>query len=167
MLYFAYGSNMSLQRLRQRVPSARKVAVATLGLHELKFHKKGSRDGSGKCDIALTGLPTDQVFGVVYEMDGGEKSALDAAEGLHRGYETKEVDLLTLDGRMLQAFTYYGTDLDDSLRPFQWYKAHVLQGALENGLPESYTAKIRAVETIDDPDHQRHLAEMSIHGSVE
>lgn len=163
MLYFAYGSNMSLRRIRQRVPSARKVAVAVLGRYTLKFHKKGSRDGSAKCDIVLTGQPADQVYGVVFEIDDSDKPALDAAEGLHHGYEIKDVELSTLDGRTIQAFAYYGTDLDASLRPFHWYKQHVLQGALENGLPESYTAEIRKVASVDDPDRQRHLAEISLY----
>jgi len=154
---------MSVRRIRQRVPSARKVAVAVLGQHKLKFHKRGSRDGSAKCDIAMTGQTDDEVFGVVFEIEGREKPALDAVEGLHNGYEIKEITLLTLDGLKLQAFAYYGTDLDESLRPFHWYKKHVLQGALENGLPESYTAMIRAVESVDDPVAERHLAEMSIH----
>jgi len=37
--YFAYGSNMSLARLRRRVPSARRIAVATLPGYRLRFHK--------------------------------------------------------------------------------------------------------------------------------
>jgi len=163
MFYFAYGSNMSLRRIRQRVPSARKVSVAVLAQHKLKFHKRGSRDGSGKCDIVMTGQETDKVFGVVFDIDEGEKTALDAAEGLHNGYEIKEIALLALDGCRLQAFAYYGTDLDESLQPFHWYKNHVLQGALENGLPESYTAMIREVVSVDDPVGERHLAEMNIH----
>jgi hypothetical protein len=54
MQYFAYGSNMSLRRLRTRVPSAVKLGNATLFGHQLKFHKR-SQDGSAKCD-AMTAL---------------------------------------------------------------------------------------------------------------
>ena len=49
LLYFAYGSNLHPERLRERVPSAESLGVARLEAHVLRFHKRG-RDGSGKCD---------------------------------------------------------------------------------------------------------------------
>lgn len=52
-LNFAYGSNMLTDRLRERVPSARPVAVARLAGHSLRWHKV-SIDGSGKCDAEAT-----------------------------------------------------------------------------------------------------------------
>ena len=36
--YFAYGSNMSLARLRARIPSAEKVGSFMLREHSLRFH---------------------------------------------------------------------------------------------------------------------------------
>ena len=39
MLYFSYGSNMSLQRMKERVPGAELISIATLFEHQLKFHK--------------------------------------------------------------------------------------------------------------------------------
>jgi len=41
MLYFSYGSNMSERRLKDRVPSAKKICKAFLRKHDLRFHKKG------------------------------------------------------------------------------------------------------------------------------
>lgn len=65
--YFAYGSNMSSVRLKERAPSSRAVGVAQLPEYVLKFHKR-SKDGSGKCNALFTGVATDVVFGVVFEM---------------------------------------------------------------------------------------------------
>ena len=42
MHYFAYGSNMSVARLRMRTPSARKVGLFRLASHDLRFHKRGA-----------------------------------------------------------------------------------------------------------------------------
>ena len=39
MKYFAYGSNMSIVRLKQRVPSAQKVGIVTLKNHQLRFSR--------------------------------------------------------------------------------------------------------------------------------
>jgi gamma-glutamylcyclotransferase len=85
MLYFAYGSNMCTARLRARVPSARPIAAACLENHRFAFHKI-SDDDSGKGDAFYTGEPADFVWGVVFDIDEGEKPRLDRHEGLGFGY---------------------------------------------------------------------------------
>ena len=162
MLYFSYGSNMSSARLLARVPSARIYSTAILVAHDLRFHKK-SKDGSGKCDAFHTGNPRDQINGVVFEIDVTGKRVLDRLEGLGIGYDEKEVALMAGDGQAFRALTYYDTIIDETLKPYHWYKHHVLAGALENGLPEVYVNSIRAVETIADPNQQRHELEMGIY----
>jgi len=162
MLYFAYGSNMSPKRLLQRVPSAVVVGVATLPGHRLAFHKIG-RDGSAKCDAALTNTAADHVHGVIYRIAFGHKARLDAKEGLGCGYEQKTVEVQLRDQGRSSAFLYYATHIDASLRPFTWYREHVLCGARENALPEHYIAAIHAVDAVDDPDPQRHRLETAIY----
>jgi hypothetical protein len=163
MLYFAYGSNMSFRRLRQRAASARRVTVATLLGHELRFHKVG-QDGSGKCDAYETGDERDAVIGVVFDIDDPDKSMLDAAEGLGHGYGEKNVGLLTPADKRLEALTYYALAVDPVLRPFDWYKQHVLNGAAEAGLPGEYIQyAIHGVESISDHDRMRHASELAIY----
>jgi gamma-glutamylcyclotransferase (GGCT)/AIG2-like uncharacterized protein YtfP len=162
MLYFAYGSNMSITRLRGRVSSARPVTTATLTGHALRFHKIG-RDGSAKCDAYPDGNPGHSVAGVVYAIDDAEKPALDRAEGVGNGYAEKEVTLVTQSGEIVHASTYQATKTDPGLRPFHWYRYHVLRGARENHLPETYVRRIEAVESVADPDPQRHEREMAIY----
>jgi gamma-glutamylcyclotransferase (GGCT)/AIG2-like uncharacterized protein YtfP len=163
MLYFSYGSNMSLRRLAARVPSAQVVCNARLDGHALKFHKKSNKDGSAKCDAAHTGQNEDIVIGVVFDIDPSHKAKLDACEGLGYGYETKTVSLLSDRGEKVEAFTYYATLIDAALQPFHWYKEHVLRGARENGLPGDYVMRIEEVVSIDDPDNDRHERELAIY----
>lgn len=144
--YFAYGSNMSTPRLRQRTPSARFVSIGLLRHHALRWHKLG-RDGSGKCDVSCTGTQSDDVvWGVVYEIDCAEKADLDRVEGLGVGYDERQVRIETPDGDCL-ARTYVAKPdkVDPALRPRPWYKAHVLHGAREHGLPTDYVRLIDAV----------------------
>lgn len=162
MFYFAYGSNMSSRRLKARVPSAKFICFATLRQHELVFHKI-SQDGSGKCDVYFTGSDRDAVIGVIFEIDEREKPALDLIEGLGNGYEQKPVELVTRSGEMTQAYTYYATHIDPTLRPYHWYKQHVLRGAEEFGLPEKYIDGIRIIESLTDPDSERHVRELAIY----
>ena len=146
MLYFAYGSNMLTSRMVKRVPSAKKVTIATLPGHKLMFHKV-SVDGTGKCDI----MPVDTgdtVYGVVYWIPRGEKRYLDRAEGLHYGYETKRLTVYTPDGQRMRVFAYYATDVDVSYKPSKAYKRLVVKGAHEHQLPADYIAKLQAVETV-------------------
>ena len=142
--YFAYGSNLSTERLRARVPSACARDIGRLPNHRLRWHKIG-RDGSGKCDIE----PTDTssvVWGVLYDVPWTEKPALDAAEGLGTGYFEKEVRIVT-DGGECRALTYHANPdrTDATLSPLDWYKDYVVRGAREHGLPASY---IRALERV-------------------
>ena len=161
MLCFSYGSNMSVTRLRDRVPSARFVAVAVLPAHRLRFHKV-SNDGSGKCDAEETGNRADQVMGVVYEIADDERPALDRKEGLGSGYDVKEIEVTTAQGN-LTALMYFATQVDSARKPYLWYKEHVLIGARESGLLSEYIAQIEAVEAVEDPDRTRHERELAIY----
>lgn len=163
MKYFSFGSNMSTPRLAARVPSATFDTVARLEGHVLKFRKRSNMDGSAKCDIVETANRNDRVWGVVFDIDAGEKFDLDRAEGLGYGYEEKRVELTGTNGRKIHAFTYYATDIDENRKPYTWYTEHVLRGAKEHGLPAEYVAAIEKIESIQDPDRQRHDRELSIY----
>ncbi len=150
--YFAYGSNMLLERLRERVPSASLITAAKLPGHALKFHKR-SVDGSGKCNAFETGNPEDEIYGVIFQIDKAEKPALDRAEGLGRGYSQKEVKLIDLDGD-LTAYTYVADAdyIDDSLRPYGWYRDFVVEGAKQNLLPSDYIHQLESLPVWKDPN---------------
>lgn len=152
-LNFAYGSNMSTGRLRKRVGSACPRGIGQLKGHALRWHKRSS-DDSGKCDAEATGMNCDVVWGVLFEISRAEKSCLDKAEGLHHGYEEKEVAIVTCHGSV-KALIYYATDIDRSLRPYHWYKAFVVSGAREHSLPESYVRDLEGVHSVPDPDANR------------
>ena len=162
MLYFSYGSNMSVRRLQSRVSSARFTTTASLHKYDLRFHKK-SDDGSGKCDAYATGNSEDIVWGVVFEINESEKSILDKKESLGRGYNEKDVQLITPSGEIIVAFTYYAIRIAQKLKPYSWYLQHVLVGAEENGLPGGYVEKIKRIESINDPVAGRHEREMAIY----
>ena len=156
MHYFAYGSNLHTRRLRARTPSARFVAVASLPGHQLRFHKKSDRDGSGKCDAYRTGRAEDVVLGVVWELDPEDKNRLDEIEGVGAGYTVESVEVVTADGA-LAAFTYRAEPhcIDASVRPFEWYKRYVVEGAREHGLDSAYVEGIEGVVADRDPDRER------------
>ena len=145
---------MSINRLRERVPSANVITIAKLSCHLLDFHKV-SIDGSGKCDAYETGNPDDFLYGVVFEIDPSEKRKLDRAEGLGYGYEEKEVTVIDNNGKCILTTTYYATNIYKTLKPYHWYKNFVVHGAKENNLPKDYIEMLTLIESIDDPDKVR------------
>lgn len=162
MLYFAYGSNMSTPRLGARLASMECMGVAELAGHRLAFHKVGG-DGSAKCDALCTDMPADAVIGVVFRIDARKKPVLDGIEGLGCGYAQKQVLVTAREGGQFDAFFYQATHIDGGLKPFDWYKRHVLYGAREHGLPADYIRDIEAIDSMPDADAARQAAEMSIY----
>lgn len=162
LFYFAYGSNMSTRRIRQRVPSAEKIDLARLPGYRLAWHKKGG-DGSGKCDI-VPGSAEDVVYGVLYAIDPAHKPRLDRVEDLGTGYDQKPVDLWLPDRNdPMTAFTYYALRIDATYLPYDWYRDHVLIGAREHGLPAHYVRLIENVPAVEDADPRRVMAERRVH----
>jgi cation transport regulator ChaC len=155
ILYFAYGSNMLSRRLcaADRTPSAVAVVTGFVKGRRLTFDKVGS-DGSGKCDIEATDNLDDRVYGVLYKINKSEKPTLDKIEGLGKGYKEEIVDVVTSSGTY-QAVAYVATSKEPALRPYHWYKAIVIAGAVEHSLPESYIEWIRTVDSKPDPNINR------------
>lgn len=161
--YFAYGSNMSVRRLKSRTPGAIPKGTFILPKHDLRFHKSSNTDGSAKCDAFYTGHAKHKIFGVLFQLNKKEKPVLDKIEGLGKGYEEKEVTIHTPDGKNEKAFTYYATAIDEKIKPFSWYVHHVLKGAAEAEFPEDYLVKIRNTPSLKDPSTTRKLRELIIY----
>ena len=127
------------------------------------FTRKARNDGSGKCDAYPTLVSNNVVIGVLFELDQSEKLLLDGAEGIGVGYEERIIGITLDTGSRYEAFAYFAICIDPSLKPYHWYKEHVLRGAVENRLPETYINSIQCVESIDDPNSKRALHELSIY----
>lgn len=164
--YFAYGSNMSFARLRARIPGATRLGVCRLPGYRLIFHKIG-QDGTAKCDALATGLTEDMVYGVLYRLSCDEIAALDVFEGRGRGYKRVQVAVLDEKNIDILAEIYLATAVDAGLKPFLWYKTHVLMGAREAGLPKEYQEEIERIETIADGDSKREAKEASLYGGLD
>jgi len=132
-----------------RVPSASVVGLSELPLHSLRFHKRGSRDGTGKADAFRTDLATDLVEGVVYAIDPDDLPELDRIEGLGVGYHRRLMPFPVTKGGvtvMYRAWVYVARReyIDDSLTPNADYLRHVIDGAREHGLSRDLVTWLEA-----------------------
>lgn len=152
-LYFAYGSNLLSARLKARCPSARKAGNAVLSRFRLEWHKVGC-DDTGKCDVLFTANPGDRVHGVAWAIRRSEMPALDYHEELDTGYYACNVPI-TIGSRRRLARTYRAIPVDPQLKPLDWYKRFVVDGAREHGLPEDYVARLAMTPANADEDRRR------------
>jgi gamma-glutamylcyclotransferase len=161
--YFSYGSNMSLNRLAFRIKNPEPLGAFYLPMYDLRFHKISKKDKSGKCDSYFTGCNTDVVWGRLYDIAESSKAELDRYEGVGLGYIDKIVTVYDSDESPEQALTYIATNIDVSLKPYTWYKTHVLFGAKEANLPDAYIQKIKLIDAVVDCDTARELNELSVY----
>ncbi len=138
---------------KNRAPSAQPVGIGYAEGRRLTFDKV-SQDGSGKCDAEATGNRTDRVYGVIFKIASTDRDALDRAEGLGKGYDCKRIEVVTQDGKV-EIDTYIATTKEPVLRPYHWYKAITVAGAVEHGLPKDYVEWLRAFESIEDSNVKR------------
>lgn len=151
MRYFAYGSNMSADRLIARVSEVEILGAARLPGHALYCDKHGG-DGSAKFTVAAqTG---SFVHGVLFRLPPSAREILDGFEG--PGYAAREVQLQTVDG-FDTALTYQALAewRDPSLLPFDWYVAYAVAGAEQHRLPSDWVQTLRNWPSQPDPIARR------------
>ncbi len=156
MKIFAYGSNMHLNRLRKRVSSATKISNAFIKGYNLVCNKISS-DGSSKGNIVISDNPNDVVWGVIFEIEDTDKSILNEAEGLGRGYNETTLTFTNENDESLEAQVYVADDnsINNHLKPYDWYKLFILEGARQNQLPQAYIEKIESLDFEFDEDTTR------------
>jgi gamma-glutamylcyclotransferase len=98
---------------------------------------------------------------VLFRIATAEEGALDEAEGLGHGYRKDDITVVTFEGT-LAAAAYIATVKDPKRRPYDWYKAFVLQGATENALPTAYIDLIRAVPSQPDSNTARRASNQAL-----
>jgi len=152
---------MLIGRLQERCATARVLGLATAVGYLIHFGKKG-RDGSGKASIRKTAARDAMVHGVLFEINVSEKAVLDRFEGHPSGYRRDDQFLVETANAMsrLEVSTYIATAnaIDGSLKPFDWYLALVIGGAIQHKLPKDYLEALITTECVRDPDHDNRRA---------
>lgn len=156
VLYFSYGSNMLVERIRKRCASAKVYGKAQIENYSINFSKR-SIDGSGKATLSTDtgGL----VYGVVFELHENELAKLDQAEGAGNGYHRHNSFMVRMDGsqEQLRVATYIADPIYicHSLRPYDWYVRLVVAGAQQHKLPFEYIEEIKRLPSDADPELNR------------
>ena len=112
MEYFAYGSNMNPERMKQRIGWSPPSRGAVLQDYQLMFDKQ-SNDG-GKANIRP--LKGEAVEGVLYQLAEKDLLSLDGFEGVSTGDYTREKleVIINGDGKCLACLLYTSPSPRDS-----------------------------------------------------
>ena len=129
VLYFAYGSNMLMARLKERLYGK----VTNCGTYTLKGWKLVFNAKSQWDDITFANIvesPNDSVEGVLYELSYSQFTTLDRFEQLY------ERQMFDIDKNTLGC-TYICVDdcyINDKFLPERYYLSYLINGCIENSL---------------------------------
>lgn len=127
--YFAYGSNMNPQRMRERGLQITALLPAWIDGFGLRFNKRSRRDSQLAC-ANIVFAPAERVEGVLYQLvDVNQIAQLDSHEGTPRMYSREILPVCTADG-VRPAWTYVANPavIDHNIKPARWYVEHLLAG---------------------------------------
>ncbi|WP_041571133.1 gamma-glutamylcyclotransferase family protein [Candidatus Desulforudis audaxviator] len=147
--YFAYGSNMDTERMKERVGRLPDRIPGVLRNWRLEFNKAWENiPGAGFANIVP--CPGDAVEGVLYLLLGEELRELDRYEGVPRHYKQRQVSVERREtGEVVAAVTYVASPdkVRHGLKPTREYIGYLLSGA--DCLSKEYVQHLQAVETLN------------------
>ena len=146
--YFAYGSNMNPERVRERGIGFDQVLPGTLPNMRLTFDKRSRHQaGAGHANIRFA--PGEFVAGVLYRLTPPEEILrMDPFEVAPRHYGRDAVWVQTETGKVA-AWTYFANAavIDPTLKPPRWYLQHLLAGS--EFLPPAYIRRLEGVACLE------------------
>ncbi|MFQ6120788.1 MAG: gamma-glutamylcyclotransferase family protein, partial [Methanosarcinales archaeon] len=118
VLYFAYGSNMDLDRIKSRGVVIKRRFSGILFGWKLLFNKiKDMSEGTGYANIISN--KNSKVEGIIYEIDKQFIKNLDRAEGYPHHYTKKILIIKDKYGKKFDCIVYIANPemIKDGLRP--------------------------------------------------
>jgi gamma-glutamylcyclotransferase (GGCT)/AIG2-like uncharacterized protein YtfP len=125
-LYIAYGSNLNLEQMKRRCPTARPVGTAEIQGYDLLFR------GSHRSGIATIEPGTDSVPVLLWSVRPRDEQALDVYEGWPSLYR-KEMMSVELNGKAVDAMVYIMNGNEPLTLPSDYYYETILQGYTSAG----------------------------------
>lgn len=136
LLYIAYGSNINLQQMRSRCPTAKRIGTAMLSGYELTF-----------CGVATIAPKKGAAVPVLaWELQLQDEKNLDRYEGYPNLYH-KKIFEIEVDGEPYKAMAYVMSSREIAPPPRSYFLG-IYKGYLANGMDTTYLtdALIRAFQ---------------------
>ena len=134
--YFAYGSNLNAERMKEREAFFTKREAAVLRGYKLMF---AFNSGNGFGSATVVQDSNSDVYGALYTLERGGLAKLDVFEWVPRGgYKRVNVKVDRNDGEQVDCISYVCTEkyFKSGLFPSTQYLGHLLKG--KDILPANY-----------------------------
>ena len=141
--YFAYGSNMSAGRMRQRLGWSPRREGAVLKDYLLVFDQPGFNE-SHWSPANIRSEEEGLVEGIVYYLEERDLGILD---GYEKYYRRKDVEVALKKGGTIRAVTYLSEDSATESLPTREYLDFLLEGMVL--LSSDYLSMIQSIRTVD------------------
>lgn len=136
MIYFAYGSNMDLNRMKTRCPDSLFIGKACLNGYKIMFDKYSPRWGCGVADIV--GNSSSEVWGLIYEVTESDLKQLDHYEGVPDLYIRIKVNVIAENNKYLHVTTYEVVTKESFAPPTTEYLSIIKEAAEKFNFPDEY-----------------------------
>ena len=135
MLYFAFGSNLKIDQMRERCPECEPVGPALLRGRELGFaYVSQNFPPGGAADVVVS--EGAEVWGALYRLSASDIERLDRFEHVgNGGYRRIEVEVEADLGRATALCYEVADRLDRDIPPIPEYRRLMLEGSVEHDLP--------------------------------
>ncbi len=150
-LYIAYGSNLNIEQMANRCPTAKVVGASAMKDWRLLF--RGAHAGAVATVEPFEG---GSVPVLVWELTPADEAALDRYEGFPFLYR-KEIVRIRLDGKTVKAMVYVMNEGKPLGQPSCYYYSTILDGYRDAGfdldiLRRATTDSVETEETDDRED---------------
>jgi gamma-glutamylcyclotransferase (GGCT)/AIG2-like uncharacterized protein YtfP len=128
--YFAYGSNMSLNRMKSRNINFYNEEVGILENYKLVINKKSGKNPT-KGFANIIDSENELVEGVLYQINENDLKLLDKFEGYPKHYSRKNVPIKLKNGNIKGAIVYIAAEewvSKNKLEIDYEYKDFILEG---------------------------------------
>lgn len=143
-LYIAYGSNLNLEQMANRCPTAKVV-----GPSEIKDHKLTFRGPHAHAVATVEPCKGESVPVLMWQITPNDEKALDRYEGWPHLYR-KETIKVKVDKKTVNAMVYIMNEGRPLEQPSCYYYSTILEGYQGAGFDVEYLR--RAVEDSDEKD---------------
>lgn len=145
--YFAYGANLSIDRLRQKHMIVEALGPAKIPDYKINFDMPTEFKEKGYASIEKA--QGFEVWGVAFKISKLSLILLDIMEWVPFSFYDRISLPIELDGKKLTVFTYMATHPKKGLTPSNAYLGFILDSSRKLNFPASYIEQIQKVKGRD------------------
>lgn len=142
---FAYGSNMDICQMKRRCPDSRLLGKGCLTGYRLAFTHFSSGWNGGTADAIPD--PTNEVWGLVYELSKEDMDRLDRCEGCPDTYTRFPTSIKTEAEDITDVWVYAVAHKQCFVPPSPRYLKVIKDAAAKFQFPDRYRSYLDTIET--------------------